>query len=199
MEDYNMKDSGERIIFGENKAMREPATGKGRYDLISPFAIKRLALVLEKGSAKYNDRNWEKGGIPFSRYIDSLKRHISQYEMGMEDEDHLGQAMYNLMCLLHFDELEDFSDDNLPRYFKKRILKSNEEKIGMGKIKSIEEAISSGIMVQDTVIVLTKSGENIDANQSLIDSTISKKNKKEKTQAIESKEEKLQVNENEDW
>jgi len=49
MEDFGMKDSGERIVFGEDKAMREPATGKGRYDLISPFAIKRLALVLEKG------------------------------------------------------------------------------------------------------------------------------------------------------
>jgi len=50
-----------------------------------------LYKIQGPGAAKYNDRNWERGGIPFGRYIDSLKRHISQYEMGMEDEDHLGQ------------------------------------------------------------------------------------------------------------
>jgi len=140
MSDFDMKDSGDRIVFGENKAVREPATGKGRYDLISPFAIKRLALVLEKGAVKYDDRNWEKGGIPFSRYLQSLERHITQFKMGMEDEDHLGQAMYNLMALLHFDELGDFTDDNLPRYLRKKEEENTEN------IKNIDRTIDRTIV-----------------------------------------------------
>ena len=45
-----MTDSGKRISFGEGKAFREPTKGKGRYDLVSPFAIDRLAKWMELGS-----------------------------------------------------------------------------------------------------------------------------------------------------
>ena len=71
-------DGGQRISYGEGKAIREPSAGKGRYDLITPFGIMRLAKWYELGSKKYADRNWEKG-MPFSRYIDSAKRHIDKY------------------------------------------------------------------------------------------------------------------------
>jgi len=40
--------------------------------------------------------------------------------------------MYNLMALLHFDELEDFTDDNLPKYpqkGEKKFEKKVEDKI----------------------------------------------------------------------
>jgi hypothetical protein len=113
-----MDDSGKRISFGDGKAMREPTEGKGRYDLISPFALKRLAIWLEQGAKKYADRNWEKGGIPFSRYTDSAYRHLSKYLMGMEDEDHLAGVMFNIMCMMHFQELNKLEDDNLPHYLK---------------------------------------------------------------------------------
>ena len=78
----NIDDGGERMSYGEGKAVREPSTGKGRYDLITPFGIARLAKWYELGAAKYADRNWEKG-MPFSRYIDSAKRHIDKYIMGL--------------------------------------------------------------------------------------------------------------------
>jgi hypothetical protein len=137
-----MKDSGERTIF-DGKAMREVVQGKGRYDLISPFAIKRLAIVLEKGAVKYDDRNWEKGGIKFSRYIDSAMRHLNQYVMGMRDEDHLAQAMYNIMAILHFDELGDFTDDNLPKYPQKIKPETKVEE------KEIISAATNNIIIND--------------------------------------------------
>ena len=43
-----LDDSGERISYGDGKAIREPSVGKGRYDLISPFAIRRMALHYEQ-------------------------------------------------------------------------------------------------------------------------------------------------------
>lgn len=111
-------DSGKRINYGEGKAMREPSDGKGRYDLITPFGLARLAKWYELGAKKYADRNWEKG-IPFSRCIDSAKRHIDKYIMGMTDEDHLSAAVWNLLAIIHFQELGMDELDDMPRYLRK--------------------------------------------------------------------------------
>ncbi len=121
--DYNLKDEGDRTEYpGGGLRDRPKGKGKGRYDLITPFLLRRLAVIYEKGSEKYNDRNWEKG-MPFSVFLDSALRHITQAMMGMEDEDHWGQATWNLACILHFQELgrEDLND--LPEYFKKKTKK----------------------------------------------------------------------------
>lgn len=107
------KDSGKREKHPTG-AVRDIQEGKGRYDLISPFAIKRIAGVYERGSEKYADRNWEKGFV-FSRCLNSALRHIFQYMMGMRDEDHLAQAAWNLMALLHFEETHPELDD-MPHY-----------------------------------------------------------------------------------
>lgn len=111
-------DGGKRISYGEGMAIREPTTGKGRYDLISPFATRRLAEWYEFGSKKYLDRNWEKG-MPFSRYIDSAKRHIDKFIMGMDDEDHLAAAAWNIFAIMHHQELSENHLDDMPHYLDK--------------------------------------------------------------------------------
>lgn len=112
-----INDGGERISYGEGKAIREPSTGKGRFDLISPFALTRLAKWYELGAKKYADRNWEKG-IPFSRYIDSAMRHLTKYIMGMDDEDHLAAAAWNIFAIMHHEENNQYELDDLPHYLK---------------------------------------------------------------------------------
>lgn len=102
MTDYVTKDSGQREEFGSG-AVRDVRQGKGRYDLISFLALSRIAGVYERGAAKYDDRNWEKG-MPIGRTLDSALRHIGQYITGEDDEDHLAQAAWNLIAALHFDE-----------------------------------------------------------------------------------------------
>lgn len=114
-----MTDGGERISYGEGMAFREPTNGKGRYDLITPFGIKRLADWYELGAKKYANRNWE-NGMPFSRYIDSAKRHIDKYIMGMEDEDHLSAAVWNLLAIVHHEELGELHLDDMPHYLRKK-------------------------------------------------------------------------------
>ena len=113
-----LEDSGDRISYGEGMAVREPDFGKGRYDLISPFALRRMALHYENGAAKYADRNWEKG-MNFSRYVNSAIRHMWKYVMGMTDEDHLAAAAWNIFAIMHHQELgEDVSKglDDMPHY-----------------------------------------------------------------------------------
>lgn len=96
---WETKDSGQRQEF-ESGARRDVQEGKGRYDLMSPFAQARKAGIYERGATKYGDRNFEKG-MPLSRFLDSAERHIAQYKMGKKDEDHLGQAAWNLDALMH--------------------------------------------------------------------------------------------------
>ena len=91
-----IKDSGERTEFTTG-AVRDLRAGKGRYDLLPPYAIARVARHYENGCRKYGDRNWEKG-IPLSKYIDSAKRHLDEYLAGLRDEDHLAAAAWNILC-----------------------------------------------------------------------------------------------------
>ena len=114
--DYELKDSGKREDF-KSGAVRDSREGKGRYDLITPFGLKRLAIVMEKGAKKYEARNWEKG-MEFSRLLDSAQRHLEQFKMGLKDEDHLAQAAFNIFAIMHFQELGRTGLDDLPRYMR---------------------------------------------------------------------------------
>ena len=101
---YGMTDSGKRQSFGEGMAIRDTADDKPRPDLISPFAEERQGHWLRMGAAKYAERNWEKG-MPFSRCVASLKRHVMKYQQGKRDEDHLAAIMFNTMALIHYEEM----------------------------------------------------------------------------------------------
>ena len=63
-----------------------------------------MAGVYERGAVNHGDRNWEKG-LPMSRCMESAIRHIYQYLEGMRDEDHLGQAAWNLFAAMHIEEM----------------------------------------------------------------------------------------------
>ena len=93
-----LKDSGTRQEFATG-AVRDQQVGKGRFDLLPPRALLRLAKHFEKGAAKYGDRNWEQG-MPMSRYVDSALRHAFAFLRGQKDEDHLVAAAWNLLAAL---------------------------------------------------------------------------------------------------
>ena len=100
--DYQLKDSGERQKF-ETGAQRDVQENKGRYDLLPPGPLKRMAVLYEKGAQKYEERNWEKG-IPASRCFSSAIRHLFQWLQGMDDEDHLAAAAWNIFAIMYFEE-----------------------------------------------------------------------------------------------
>lgn len=94
-----LPDSGKREEFPTG-SRRDTREGKGRYDLVSPFALARLARHLEAGAVKYGDRNWEKGQ-PLSRYFDSAVRHLYSWLSGAQEEDHLAAALWNVHAMIH--------------------------------------------------------------------------------------------------
>ncbi|OQA51151.1 MAG: hypothetical protein BWY47_00198 [Bacteroidetes bacterium ADurb.Bin302] len=96
-----LPDTGKREFYDAG-GMREPSTGKGRYDMLSPAVLKRLAQHYENGARKYEARNWEKG-IPDSRCFDSAIRHMYSWLEGDQSEDHLAAAIWNISAIIHYE------------------------------------------------------------------------------------------------
>jgi len=99
----SVKDSGERREFSTG-SVRDVRKGKGRFDLIPPCSLRRLAKHYENGAHKYGDRNWEKGQ-PLSSYVDSMLRHGQDYLSGDRSEDHLAAIAWNAFAIMFTEEL----------------------------------------------------------------------------------------------
>lgn len=115
----NMHDSGKRQQFASG-AVRDTAENKPRPDLISPHAHLREGAWLGIGAQKYAERNWE-AGIPISRCIASLCRHLAAYQLGLTDEDHMAAIRTNAGFILHYEEeikagRLDPAIDDMPKY-----------------------------------------------------------------------------------
>jgi len=101
---YKTVSSGEPEKF-ESGAIRDTNEGKPRYDLIPPEPLRRLAMVYYRGGQLYGDSNWAQG-IPCSRFLASAERHLQAAKRGDKDEDHWAQLVWNIMCLMHFEETD---------------------------------------------------------------------------------------------
>lgn len=76
-------------------AVRDDATGKGRFDLLPWGAIHALARHCERGALHYGERNVDKG-IPQHSLIDSAQRHLALYVQGDPEPYHLVAALWNI-------------------------------------------------------------------------------------------------------
>ncbi len=105
----------------DSGAIREDKTGKGRMDLLPMCALIRLSKHYESGSVEHGERNWEKG-IPIHSFIDSALRHLAKYVDGMNDEDHLCAAAWNILSAMWTEEkrpnMQDIPSRCLPVVLK---------------------------------------------------------------------------------
>ncbi len=109
-EEIVLPDSGERSEF-DTGAVRDAMRGKGMPSCIPTGALRAVARRFEDGATKYGRDNWCKG-IPLSRYVDSLYRHLWSYMDGDTSEDHGGAIIWNAMCLVETSEM--IKDGDLP-------------------------------------------------------------------------------------
>ena len=85
-------------------AQRSDRTGRGRYDLISPHGLRRLAIQYEAGAKHHKDeRNWILG-FPISRALCSAIGHLMDHLAGDRSEDHLAAAAWQEFAAMHFEE-----------------------------------------------------------------------------------------------
>lgn len=95
-------DSGDRSEFNTG-AVRDASFGKGMPSLVPITALRAVSKRFEDGATKYGRDNWHKG-IPLSRYVDSLYRHLWQWMEGDTTEDHAGAIIWNAMCMVQTKE-----------------------------------------------------------------------------------------------
>lgn len=90
-----LKDSGERRTFVTG-AVRDRGKGKGMPHLVPNWVIWLVSRVYEDGASKYAARNWE-AGMGLSNYIDSAERHLAKLKVGLRDEPHATQVVWNMI------------------------------------------------------------------------------------------------------
>lgn len=86
---------------------RKDDTGKLRYDLIPPDALRELARVYTIGANKYEARNWEKG-MSWGRVFGALMRHAWAFWRGerfdpVDSQHHLSSVAWCALALLSYD------------------------------------------------------------------------------------------------
>lgn len=98
-------------------AVRDTANGKVRLDLLPWPELERVARHYMRGMEKYAARNWEKG-IPSSRCLQSLLRHVSAVAQGKGDEDHLSAVVFNALAIAFNERVfhDDPTINDLPGY-----------------------------------------------------------------------------------
>lgn len=85
---------------------------KPRMSLMPEGILDEMLAVLEHGSAKYSDDNWQAVPGAYTRYYDAAHRHINAW-WNCEDRDpesgkhHLAHAMCCLAFLMWFDKQEE--------------------------------------------------------------------------------------------
>lgn len=81
--------------------------GKVRLELLSPWFLEEVGMVLTSGAFKYEEENWAKG-IKNRRLVGATLRHIFAYMRGEVNDPewgyhHLAHAVCCLMFILHQD------------------------------------------------------------------------------------------------
>lgn len=120
-----IKDSGDRTEF-ETGAKRDMHAGKGRMDLLPWYGIMEVSKHCEEGALKYGEHNVDKG-IPLHSLLDSAARHLAKYMVGMDDEDHLRAACWNLLWALNQRQTHPELDDR----FLSKVKSENSEDSGI--------------------------------------------------------------------
>lgn len=104
-------------------SFREKKTGKGAYDRISAIGLKRLAQRYEYGPLVYHLPSplGMREGFPWSNLYSSALRHINEWRLGDNSEDHLAAAAWNLFELMHSEVAGDRKWNDIKERQGKRV------------------------------------------------------------------------------
>ena len=104
-----VKKTGQARQF-DTGAQRDSAEGKPRMSLVPHKALKSVMMRYLDGAEAYGEANWH-NGMNHSVLYDSAMRHLMADFTGDDSEDHLGAALWNIMCMIEFRETRPDLDD----------------------------------------------------------------------------------------
>ena len=109
MSKYRGRSEEKLKTFKSGATRSEDAEGE-RYDLISPFAMKRLAVIMAEGAKTHGNANWEKG-VPLDATLNHLERHLQMWKMEKKSgkklgkDDHMAKVAWGAFAILHYEEV----------------------------------------------------------------------------------------------
>jgi len=109
------KKGKEKLKTFKSGATRSEDAEKERYDLISPFAMKRLAVVYAEGAETHGGANWEKG-VPLDATLNHLERHLQMWKMEKKsgkklgEDDHMAKVAWGAFAILHYEDAGPVDD-----------------------------------------------------------------------------------------
>lgn len=74
----------------------------GRFDLIPPKSMFRLAAIMEHGAKKYSKNNWKL--IDIDSHVNHALQHLFAYMAGDSQDDHLGHALARASMAVELEE-----------------------------------------------------------------------------------------------
>lgn len=112
-----------RSIMKPKEALKND-DDKLQYQLIPTYGLKQVARVFTFGASKYGVDNWKKG-FKWTRLIGAMKRHIADFEAGMDIDPesgiyHLAHALTNGLMLLDYHRTHPELDDRYKPYMHER-------------------------------------------------------------------------------
>lgn len=95
--------------YGTGATRSSDAEGE-RFDLISPFFLKRLSKIMAQGVVSHGEDNWRLG-IPKNVTFNHMLRHLNLWhEEQLRGEkigpdDHLCKVVFGCMAIAHYEEV----------------------------------------------------------------------------------------------
>jgi len=105
-----MENDNSKLRKFKSGGTRSADADEERFDLISPFAILRIAKVMREGCKSHGEANWERG-IPVDVTLNHLERHLQLWKCEVKsgkkigEDDHLAKVAWGVMAILHYQEV----------------------------------------------------------------------------------------------
>lgn len=95
----------------ESGSVRDADDHKPLPSDLHPYARLRYGYHMRKNARKYSKGNWELGQ-PSEALLESIHRHLAQYELGDRGEDHLSGLMFGVKMLMLNEMREGINEDH---------------------------------------------------------------------------------------
>ena len=98
---------GDLRVF-KSGATRSEDAEEERFDLISPFALQRLARVYAEGAKAHGSANWERG-VPLDATLNHLERHLQMWKAEVKsgekigEDDHMAKVAWGAFAIMHYE------------------------------------------------------------------------------------------------
>lgn len=95
----------------ESGSVRDTDDHKPLPSDLHPYARLRYGYHMRKNARNYSKGNWELGQ-PNKALLESIHRHLAQYELGDREEDHLSALMFGVKMLMLNEMREGVKEDH---------------------------------------------------------------------------------------